>query len=187
MAKILTVEEALQEIQSKTNEKGKEVINRFSKKNFNTLLLAMANDLEFKEKVAKVKGGELVDLEEVMVTKDFRKWCQKLVEKAGVDKAESARVLSPEFTIDNVDGLYEFFASAVFQYIDAGNQFDFLPTESFKGGIQRKKVDQKTKRSEAKNPHTGESLGTFEITNKAHKELKVKSSCPAFLKDKKRV
>lgn len=187
MAKILTVEEAIAQIKSKTNGNGKEVINRFSKKNFNTLLLALANDIEFKEQVAKVKGGELVELEDVMVTKDFRKWLQRIVESAGVDKAESAKVLTADFTIDNVDGLYEFMAAAVWEYVDAGNQFDLLPTKDFKGGIQRKHVDEKSKKSDAKNPHTGEFLGTFETTTKAHKELKVKTSCPAFLKDKKRV
>ena len=53
MAKIMTVEEALATMQAKKNSKGKKVLNRFSKKNFNTLMVAMANDVDFTEKVAK--------------------------------------------------------------------------------------------------------------------------------------
>ena len=113
MSKILTVQEALASMQAKTNEKGKKVINRFNKKNFTTLMTALANDLDFKAEVAKVKKGELDSVEEVMVTKEFRKWCKKLIEKAGVDKSESERVLSPDFEIDNMEGLYEFFATAL--------------------------------------------------------------------------
>ena len=63
----------------------------------------MANDVEFKARVAKVQKGELVDIEEIMVTSEFRKWCKKLLEKAGYDKAESAKVLTSEFLIDSMD------------------------------------------------------------------------------------
>lgn len=190
MAKILTVQEALASMQAKTNEKGKKVINRFNKKNFTTLMTALANDLDFKAEVAKVKKGELDSVEEVMVTKEFRKWCKKLIEKAGVDKSESERVLSPDFEIDNMEGLYEFFATALYQYMDAGNQFDLLPTKDFKGGFQLKEVDEKTTVSDAYTPgKEGERtyIGTFKTTKKKHKEVVAKSSCPAFLKSRKPV
>ena len=51
------------------------------------------------------------------------------MEKAGMDKNDSAVVLSSAFTIDNVDGLYEFFAESIWQYLNAGNMFiyDFGP------------------------------------------------------------
>ena len=67
MAKIMTVEEALNVMRAKANAKGKVTINRFNKKNFNTLMTALANDIEFKTQVAKVKKGELDSLEDIIV------------------------------------------------------------------------------------------------------------------------
>ncbi len=187
MAKIMTVEEALETMRAKANAKGKVTVNRFNKKNFNTLMTALANDLEFKAKVAKVKKGELDSLEDVMVTKEFRKWCKKLVEKMGVDKTESEKVLTSEFQIPDMDGMYEFFATALYEYMNAGNQFEMLPKEDFKGLIYLKDVDEKTTVSDAFSPQDRSYLGTFETTKKKHKEVAAKSSCPSFLVNRKKV
>ena len=186
MAKIMTVQEALDSIQAKTNAKGEKVINRFSKKNFNTLMTAMANDVDFTSQVAK-KTGDSVELEDVMVTKEFRKWCKNLVEKAGVDKNESEIVLSENFKIDNVEGLYDFFTTALYEYLAAGNRFDLPAREDFQGGIVLKDVDESVRVYDARNPKDGTYLGTFETTKKKHKELGVKSSCPTYLSSKRQI
>ena len=189
MSKIMTVEEALASMKAKEGKNGKPVINRFNKKNFNMLMTAMANDPDFTTKVVKVKGGEIDSFEDVMVTKGFREFCKKIVEKAGVDKKESNIVLTSdfEFSQSDLNGLYEFFASAVYQYMSAGNQFDFLPTEDFKGSVSLKRVDEVTKTAEAFSPKDRSSLGVYKTTKKAHNELAVKSSCPSFLKSRVKV
>ena len=179
---ILTVKEALERVKGD----GKSP-NRFSKKSFNTLMTALANDVNFAAKVANVKKGELESVEDVMVTKGFRKWCKKLVEKAGVDKAESERVMTDAFQIDDMEGLYEFFASAIYEYCAAGNRFALLPTEDFKGSISIKNVDETTTVADAYSPKDRSYLGTYETTKKAHKELSVKTGCPDFLKSRKPV
>lgn len=175
MAK-LTVKEALEKTSG----------GRFNKKAFNEVLKAMANDTDFVAKVASVKKGELEGVEDVLVTKGFRKWIQGIVEKAGIDKAESALVLEDSFTIDNVDGLYEFFAEAVYEYISAGNQFNLLPKEDFKGSIYLKDVVASTRKMKCRNPKTGEDLGEVEIEYATHKELGVSSGCPEYLKTRKK-
>ena len=182
MSKI-TVEEALK---SMTSEKGK---NRFNKKNFTTLMTAMANDPEFVAKVVKVKNSEIDTVETVMVSKGFREFCKKIAEKSGVDKSESARILTDsfEFTNSDLNGLYEFFTTAVYEYMSAGNTFDFMPTEDFKGSISLKDVPETVKVAEAFSPKDRSSLGTYETTKKKHKELVAKSSCPVFLKNRKKV
>ena len=189
MAKIMTVEEALASMKAKEGKNGKPVINRFNKKNFNLLMTAMANDPNFTTKVVKVKGGELDSVEDVMITKGFREFCKKIVEKAGVDKKESDVVFNAdfEFTQADMNGLYEFFASAVYQYMSVGNQFDFMPTEDFKGSISLKNVDEVSKTAEAFSPKDRASLGVYTTTKKAHKELTVKSNCPSFLKSRVKV
>ena len=189
MSKVMSVEEALASMTAKEGKNGNPVINRFNKKNFTSLMTAMANDPEFTAKVVKVKNNEIDSVEEVMVSKGFREFCRKIVEKAGVDKKESAIVLTPAFEFSNSDlnGLYEFFAEAVYEYMAAGNQFDFLPTEDFKGSISLKNVAEVTKTAEAFSPKDRSSLGTYKTTKKAHKELAVKSSCPSFLKSRIKV
>lgn len=184
MSKIMSVEEALESMKGKKNAKGEMVINRFNKKNFNTLMVAMANDVDFKAEYVKVKKDEIDSIEDVMVTKGFRKWCKKLVEAAGVDKAESERVMSPDFKIDNMDGLYEFFATALYEYMEAGNRFDFIPRKEFKGGIYIKEVPERERTADAFSPKDRTYLGTYKTKKKKHKEVFVKSSCPAYLQER---
>ena len=186
MAKILTVAEALEAVAAKTNAKGEKTINRFNKKNFNMVALAIANDIDFKTQVAK-KTGDTCVLEDVMVTKEFRKWCKKFAEKLGVDSVESERILNGEFQIDNVEGLTDFMAAAIYEYMNAGNRFDFPSREDFQGGFYLKEVKESTSVRDAKNPKDGSILGTFETTKKKHKVLAAKSSCPTYLSSKRKI
>ena len=186
MAKIMSVAEALEAVQAKTNAKGEKSINRFNKKNFNMVALAIANDVDFKTQVAK-KSGETYELEDVMVTKEFRKWCKKFAEKLGVDSSESEKILSSEFTIDTVEGLVDFMSAAIYEYMNAGNRFDFPNREDFQGGFYLKEVKESTTVRDAKNPKDGTLLGTFETTKKGHKVLATKSSCPTYLSSKRKI
>ena len=183
----LTVNEVLAEISAQRKEDGKMEIRQFSKKNFEKLLKAMLNDVDFKTTVAKIKNKEVSSVEEIEVTKNFRKFCQKIIEKFGVDKKESERILTDEFSFDNVSGLYEFFATAMYLYIEKGNRFDLIPKKDFKGSICLKEEKKTSKTTAAHSPQTREYLGDFEITKDDHKVLVVKSTCPSYLKSRKKV
>lgn len=178
-----TVNEVLQTM---TNETGK---NRFNKKNFTTLMTALANDTEFITRVAKVRNSEIDVIEKIAVSKGFREFCKRILEKAGVDKSESVIALSDSFEFTNSDfnGFYEFIETAIYEYMNSGNTFEFLPREDFKGSISIKDVPEKTTVAEAFSPKDRTSLGTYETTKKRHKELVAKSSCPVWLKDRKKV
>lgn len=178
MAKIYTVEEALELVRS-------EKLGRFNKKKFEIVLLALANDVDFKDKIAK-KVGDDIDLEEIMPTKGFRHWLKKQLESAGLDKSESEKVLTKDFKINNVEGLYEFFTEAVYLYLSSGNKFDLLPKEDFVGSMYLKDIPEVTSEYTARNPRTGEEIGVFSSTKKKHKELRVKSSTPSWLQNKKK-
>ena len=186
MAIKMTVEEVLNEMSATRKENGSFKYNRFNKRNFEKLLKAMLNDPNFTTQVAKAKKGEIESIEDIEVTKGFRKFCKKVVEKAGIDKKESERILTDEFMFDNVDGLYEFFATAIYLYIERGNRFDFLPKKDFKGSIALKENKKEVKTSEAFSPQTRESLGIFETTKEAHKTIVAKTGCPGWLKKRKK-
>ena len=188
MAKnIISVEEVLNEMTASRKENGSFNYNRFNKKNFEKLMKAMLNDPDFTTEVAKAKKGDLDSVESIAVTQGFRKFCKRVIEKSGVDKKESERILTDEFSFDNVDGLYEFFATALYLYIEKGNRFDLIPKKNFKGSIALKNVKKSTKTTSAHSPQTREYLGDFEVTKEEHNVLVVKSSCPAYLKSRKKV
>ncbi len=177
-----TVGEVLAEIKQKGSTP-----NRFSKKAFNRLVKAMVNDPTFTEAVAESSGEELIKVTDVAVSEGFRKFLKKVLEKAGMDKKDSEVVLGKDFTIDNVDGLYEFFSAALYEYMNAGNRFDLLQKENFKGSLYLANVEAGSRVSKVRNPTTNEFMGDFEFSHQAYQTLKVTSPCPKYLKSKKPV
>lgn len=174
------VQDVLKEIS--TSEK-----NRFNKKTFTRLMKAMANDTSFVQKAVKVKNGEISDVTDIMVSAEFRKFIRQILEAAGIDKNESMRCLTEDFEITNVDGLYEFFSVCLYKYLEAGNTFDFIPVEGFKGSIGMKNVPEVEKTADAFSPKDRSYIGTFTTVKGAHRELTVKSTCPVYLKSRKKV
>lgn len=184
MKEIKTVAAVLESIRPNpvVKDNGKTNHNRFSKKAFNELLTAMVNDPDFTTDFAVSAKGELKSVEELRVTEGFRKWLQKVVEIAGIDKAESAVVLSKDFVIPNMDGLYELFTTAMYEYMKNGSRFDLIPKKDFKASFAMNKKAPKTKTGTLLNPSTGEVLGTYSTDMAEHWEASVKSSCPNWMK-----
>lgn len=163
-----------------------EKVNRFNKRNFNELMLELANNVDFKFEVAKYSKGSL-KLEEIMPTKDFRNWCKKLLITCGMDKKEASKVLKNDFTIETMNGLYNFFAAAVYTYMSQGNKFDMIPTKDFKGSIYLNKVPKKKKTTKYYSPKDRSYLGEFETTTGDYVKLKSSSECPKYLQSRKRI
>lgn len=176
-----TVKEVIAEI---TPSKG---TGRFSKNAFNELVTALVNDTDYAAKVAVVKNKELAEIKDVFVGKDFRKFLKRVLEKAGVDKADAAVVMEPSFEIDNVDGLYELISTSIYEYMDANNKFEFMPRERFRGGISLREKAASETTGPARNPKTGEDLGVWERKTQAHKVLVASSPAPEYLRTRRRV
>lgn len=168
----------------KKKKNGDYVLNRFSKKQFNKLMKDLANDPSFVAKIAVTKNGELDHIEDVAVSKGFRQWCKQLIEQVGVDSSESAIVLEESFQFKNMDGLYEFFSTALYQYMNAGNKYDLMPTEDFKASLYIKKNPKTKKSRKGRNPITGEDLGVIETTYEPYSSLKAQSPAPKYLTKK---
>jgi len=178
---MITVDEVIEIISNNS-----ENVGRFNKRDFNLLMTALANDNDFEVEVGKLKGGNL-NLSKIMPTKEFRKWCKKFLISSGMDKKEASKVLSPEFMFESMDGLYEFFASAVYFYMEKGNKFDFIPREDFKGSIYLDDVDESSTIRDEYSPKDRVYLGKIETTTKKYKKLKAKSTCPKWLKSRKKI
>lgn len=184
MKEIKSVAEVLESIRPTpaVKENGKANLNRFSKKSFNALLTAMVNDPEFTTDFAVSSKGELKSVDQIKVTEGFRKWLKMVVEVAGIDKAESEIVMSKDFVIPNMDGIYELFTTCMYEYMKAGNRFDLMPKSDFKASFAMKKKGPTTKKGTLLNPSTGEVLGTYSTDMAEHWEASVKSSCPNWMK-----
>lgn len=183
----MAVNESVKEVLERITPGKADTTNRFSRKSFNDLLKAMLNDPEFAEDVAVVKGKELKEVRQVFVTKDFRKFLRKVLEKAGMDKADSGVVMDPTFTIDNVDGFYEFIDAVLYEYMNAQNKFEFQQREDFRGGMTIKKKKASSRIAEARNPKDGTTIGKYRYDTKAYKTLVASSPAPEYLKSKKPV
>ena len=88
---------------------------------------------------------------------------------------------------DTMDGLYEFFATALYEYMKAGNRFDLIPREDFKGSLSVVKKPKDKKVRDSRDPKTGKSLGTFEYTNESYHSVVASSPCPSYLKGRKKI
>ena len=183
-----TTKKYIESIKAPVKDNGDYQYKRFNKKSFNGLLTAIINDPSYSLPTAKVKGGKLADVEALPASLNFRKCMKKMVESMGVDKAESAKILTDEFQIKDSDGLYDVVTAAMIEYMDAGNAFDLPTTPEMKCTLKMRDIKGSTgEPTEAFHPKTRESLGQFKTTKKNHKVVKVSSTCPNFLKTKERV
>lgn len=176
-----TVKDVLAEV-SNEGEGG-----RFSKKAFSKLLTAMANDPDFTAEVANIKKGEFLGYEEIAIGSEFRDWVKKVVEKAGLDSADSAVVTGADFKIPNMDWMYDFFAEAMWMYLEAGCRFDLHKKEDFKGSLSISNVAAVKERKEVRKPGTKESLGLFDVDQKPYRKLVASSGCPSYLRKRIKV
>lgn len=190
MSKYANVKEALESMRAVVDDNGKVKLNRFNKKKFADLLTTMANDVNFVTTVARsVNGGTEAEVEEIAVSKEFRKWLKKQVEKCGVDRMESEKILTDEFVIDDMNPFYDFFTIAMIEYMNAGNYFQFPTKPDFEATLSTKKVEKKSVTKDAYTPGKKEErqfIGTFTTHYGEHMEMKISSSCPKFLKKKEK-
>lgn len=162
--------EVLNEI--KEAAKGSKVT--FSRTDFDRLAKAYINDVDYKAVNYSTANGE----EEVETVKLLRGMIKRVLRDFGVDAQEAERVMSSEYQIKNVDGIYELCSELVYQYVAAGKKFSFMTKPDFEGSILLESVGASTSTSKG----VGEGADEFIVEKKAHKKLKVKSGCPKWLK-----
>ena len=184
----LKMEDVLDEITAVKKPDGEFSYNRFNRKSFNKLITAMLNDPEFTFRVSKLKNGEIKDYTDIPVTKNLRKFFEKILIKSGIDKNESGRVLTEEFQFDTVDdSLYDFMTAAMMIYLRHGNKFDLPQGETSRYTLSIKEKGKKTKKAEVFSPQSRESLGVYETEVAEHEELVVKNHVPQYLKKRRKL
>ena len=155
-----------------------------SKSDFNKFAKALVNDSDFTS--YKVKGvdedGKPVK-EEIKPVENFRKDVKKVLLDFGVDKQEAEKIMT-DYKFKSCDSAYEMTSELLYQYIDTGKKFGFMPKEDFNGSIFIDDVEADDDWQEYRIPSK-----PGEVTHskrKAHKVLNRKSTCPNWLKEKKK-
>lgn len=160
-----------------SNTKSGAPIRTFSRADFDRLATAFLNEVDYKVDVAKVKAGEL-SLTPVHPVQEFRKSLRTILLDFGVDKQDAERIMTADYEITKVDGLYEICSELVYQYA-ALKKFDFLPRETFNGSLTVKEVGESV--STHKHIQTKEE---YKVKKKPHQVLERKSKTPTWLKEK---
>lgn len=184
----MSIETVIAEMTSRS-EDGTIVMRPFNKTNFKKLIVAMLNDPDHTIHVPVVKGGTIESVKDIALSADFRNFVRSIVERMGVDKAESAAVMTADFKITekDVEWVYAFISSALTNYMSTGAKFDFLPQDDLVGSISIQEQPEKTAVKEVRNPATGEPLGAIEVHTEKHRRIVAKSTTPAWLKHCKKV
>ncbi|MNJ62544.1 hypothetical protein D3C77_583880 [compost metagenome] len=75
--------------------------------------------------------------------------------------------------------MYEFVSELIYQYMNAGKKFDFVPRVDFNGALTLKDVAETT--TTHRNVQDGSEI---KVNKKAHKLLDKKSKVPTWLKSR---
>lgn len=160
-----------------------------SKADFNKFAKEFVNDVEFE--ATKVKGvdeeGKPVE-EKFTPVKDYRKSLEKVLVDFGVDKQEASK-MTTDYKIKSVDGMYEFVSELLYQYMETGKKFQFIPKDDFTGSIWVDNEEEEKEWKEWKNPRAKDDPSQPEhvyTKKKAHKKLNRSSKCPSWLKETKK-
>lgn len=172
-----TFQEVFNEIKSEitTGRSGKPV-KSFSKSAFDKLAKAMVNEVDYTIEAVSIKNGE-VQSKELKPVQMYRNVIKGILQDFGVDKQEATRILDSSYEIRSVDGLYELASELIYQYIDAGKKFDFVPRRDFTGSLSLREIDETVSEHKLINKE-----GTVKVKKEKHKVLEKKSKAPRWLK-----
>lgn len=166
-------------------DKKQEIINAraasarktFNAEQFDELGTALLNEHDYVANVAKqTKDG--FQEQETTPVKDFRKSVIGGIMKAAGHDADETKKYVEEYKFSTIP-LYPVVSEMVEQYMRCGKAFVFKPKSDMRASITMDEKPEEVK--EVKVPSTGEVIKT---KMGAYKKVKVKSTCPANLRNK---
>lgn len=179
-----TFDEVFNEIKANVSvSKSGKVKKTFSRTDFDTLLKAMVNEVEYSTEYCGTKNGEMTK-KTVQPVKMFRESLKRVLMNFGVDSHDAEKIVT-DYKFTNVDGWYELMSEIIYRYMEANKKFDFPTREDFKASISIKNVDKSTGTYSAiKKKGDNSPAEKFKIETGSHKILEKKSKAPSWLKKK---
>ena len=150
-----------------------------SKTDFDKLMKAYLNDVDYETEFVTVKDGEPVD-NKVKTVENFRDtFIKRVLIDNGVD-AQEAEAAAKSYKYAKVDGMYEFISDFLYQYMNAGKKFDFPTRKNFTGSISTDVVPKNKKEYKG----IGVNPEPFSVETEEHIVVKSKSKAPKWIKKK---
>lgn len=175
--------EAIEAIKAGTvNEKGEKKAVTFNRNAFEDVVSSLVNTPDYEVETA-IKDEEAESGYKVVTTKpvaELRKSLEQFLIDAGVDKAEAAHQTQTA-EIKKLNGIYEIFSEALYQYLKAGKKFNFLTKPDFQGSLEFQTIDEAIK--EFPNP-ASETNEKVKKKQGKHTKVKATSKVPSWLSHK---
>lgn len=178
-----TVNEYMQNAANELAEKkkaGKRTVSTFSRRGFAEMMQTMLNDVDYESSTCRVDKDGKMAKETFYPIRDFReKFILPIMLDCNLDKEDAKeKALKYNFGKSQVDSLYPVLSDGVYNYINSGKKFNFIPKEDFSASIAIKEQEECVKEY---NTRGGKKT---KIKHKACKTLIKKSGTPSWLKDR---
>lgn len=178
-----TVKETIAEMKKLNEEKrkkGERVVSTFSRKGYSEMLRATLNDVDYEsKKCTAVLGNDGKIKSVVEISKPVKEFREKLlfnIFSETMDKEDAKeKCKNYKFSQADIDTMYPIISDSIYNYMETGKRFTFIPKEDFVASIYLKD-----------NPETvvTNSLTKTKTKKGAFKSLGKKSGTPSWLKTK---
>lgn len=172
--------EAIEAIKAGTvNEKGEKKALTFNREAFEDVVTSLINTPEYEVETAS-KDAESETGYKVTTTKpvaELRKSLEQFLIDAGVDKAEAAHQAATA-EIKKLNGIYEIFSEALYQYLKAGKKFNFVTKTDFQGSLELQENEETVKEYTNMQSPTKDK---FKKREGKHSKVKASSKVPQWL------
>ena len=180
-------DDLLQEMSKKVQEAGS---SRHSKSDYIEVTRTLLNTPDHEVKVY------VDDVDNPVVTKPVQRYRDSLksvVEKFGVDKAETEKLDTMEFSKEHADALNDVALQAIKDYTGTGRKLVLPVTSPTESQMEIMQVDVEEKVLDTKKPVQGED-GSYSLvptgerkTTAAHKEMRGSNKIPGWLWKKEKI
>lgn len=144
----------IEEIKTLVTTKG------FSKNDFNELMVAYLNDIDYEGDVYKTKGDS-VYITKTKPVEEFRKLITSVLVDVGIEQNEAEQIMR-EYQFKKADVMLNFMNEFIYNYMKTGRRYDLGSKEDFSGKIylkERGKVNKKNNKGQTVEQDSYFSLG----------------------------
>lgn len=176
----------LQEMTKKVNDAGS---SRHSKADYVEVTRTLLNSPEHEVPVYVNDGDPVI----TKPAQRYRNSLKPMLEKFGVDKAETDKLDTYEFSKEHADALNDVALQSIKDYTATGRKLVLPVTSPTEAQFELSQVDVDKKVTDTKKPVQGED-GTYTLvptgerkTTEAHKELRASNKVPGWLWNKEKI
>lgn len=167
---------AIKSMNAEKKKNGKHVVSTFSRREFNNIMQTTLNDVDYESTRCITKDGKMIK-ETFKPVQEFReKFLMPIFIDCKLDKEDAVeKAKTYEFSRSQAETLYPIVSDVIYNYMDSGKKFNFIPKEDFVASISIKQNKESVTTNTRYNTKT---------KRKAYRSLVKKSGTPSWLKER---